>query len=235
MPYTPPHTFVDGTIITSTDFQSNSDDLRIYLHSGILSSDIQNTKWIDTRHIQPPEYEPFQAVQHGVTGHQGGQDGGGDGVRLTFLTKFLTGGGISGLTQNWAEVPSTSFQVQIRRAAKVVFHYWYEVECGPDDSTNGQQVTEFDRLVWVAPYIGNISLRQPDAAQEAQNHQEGWRTTYPIGASRTYPVCGAYGQRDGTLVVEAPLGTTTVGLCYYSQIDRVAVVNWGIAIETFYL
>jgi hypothetical protein len=37
------------------------------------------------------------------------------------------------------------------------------------------------------------------------------------------------------LVHSAPNGRTTFGLATHSQLDRAAVVNWGVAIETFYL
>ena len=48
-------------------------------------------------------------------------------------------------------------------------------------------------------------------------------------------MAGGYGQRDGTLVYEAPNGQSTFGLAFHSQIDRVAVVNWGVALEAYYL
>jgi hypothetical protein len=236
MAYTPPNTLTNGTTLTASDLQGNFEALRVYLHSGIVQADIDSSKWIDTRHVQPPVYEPFSGIQHGVTGHQGGQWAGGENIRLTFCTKFLTGGGVQGSNDTWRVIPNTAIRIETRREAKLVFHYWYELECGPDDSTGGQQVASGDRLVWVAPYIGEgVALKQTTAAQESQNHQEGWNTSYPIGADKPYPVCGGYGQRDGTVVYNAPLGSTTIGLCQYSQIDRVAVVNWGIAIETFYL
>jgi hypothetical protein len=31
------------------------------------------------------------------------------------------------------------------------------------------------------------------------------------------------------------LATVTAGLCYYGQIDRVGIVNWGIALEAWYI
>ncbi len=235
MAYTPPVTFSAGTVLTAADVQSCQDDLRVYLHSGIVSGDIDPGTWIGTRHVQPPVFEPYSGVQHGVTGHQGGQRAAGDGARLTFCTRFLTGNGAASASGDWKRVPSTSFQVDIRRAATVAYHYWWEVECGPDDGASTQLPAIADRLVWIAPYVGNPSLKQLTAAQEAQNNPNGLRSSVPYGASRPHTFSASYCQTSGTVVSSASLGTTTVGLCFYSQIDRAAVVNWGISIEAFYL
>ena len=237
MAFTPPTTFADGTVLTSANLEGNFEALRVYLHGGIVAGDVEAAQWIDTRHVQPPLFEPFSGLQHGVSGHQGGQWGGGVGVRLSFATKFLTGGG---RTSNnvFVPLPNTAFTIDCRQAAKVLFHYWYELEAGFDGSTGGQQVTAADRLVWIAPYVGPVGSAYASYrshAQEAQNYQDGFRSTYPLGMNRTYPMAGGYGQRDGTLVYEAPNGQSTFGLAFHSQIDRVAVVNWGVALEAYYL
>ena len=62
----------------------------------------------------------------------------------------------------------------------------------------------------------------------------GWDGSV-VSALRPYTIQGAYQSRDGTFMYEAPNGITTFGLAAHSQIDRVAVVNWGVSIETFYL
>jgi hypothetical protein len=62
-----------------------------------------------------------------------------------------------------------------------------------------------------------------------------WRTGAPLGPNIPYTIAGAYQSRDGVLVHSAPNGRTTFGLATHSQLDRAAVVNWGVAIETFYL
>jgi len=235
MAYLPPNTFSNGSVLTAADVQSNQDDLRVYLHSGIVAGDIDSSEWINTRHVQPPVYEPFSGVQHGVSGHQGGQRAAGDGVRLTFCTRFLTGNGVASASGDWKRVPNTSFQLDIRRAATVAYHYWWEVECGADDGAGSQLPAIADRLVWIAPYVGNPSLKQLTAAQEAKNNPNGLDSATPYGSARPHPFSASYCQTSGTVITAASLGVTTVGLCFYSQVDRVAVVNWGIAIEAFYL
>ena len=162
MAYTPPTTFTAGTALTSADLQGNAQALRVYLHRGIISTDLQSsTPWVRTGHIQPPILEPWQGVQHGVGGHVAGQWGGGESVRLTFLTSALSGGGLVGAT-GWHVIPSTSFTIQLRRAAKVVYHWWAEVENGPDDVpfVSGRNYAVGERLVAtrLAPYLADVLL-----------------------------------------------------------------------------
>jgi hypothetical protein len=237
MGYTPPVTFAASTVLTAADVQSCVDDLRIYLHKGISVSDLEAAQWVDTRHIQPPKQHPYHGLQHGVTGWQGGLGSPGEGARLTFATKYLTGGGLVDSNVEFLRVPNTSFKVEIRRAAKVLFHWWVEVEAGPDDSTytSGRTFVVDDRLAFFAPYVSSTGGSDTRQAQEIQTHQEGWGSSYPIGASAPYTVCAGYGQRDGVFAVEVGVGSVTVGLAAHSQIDRVGVVNWNVAIEIFYL
>ena len=46
MAFTPPNTFVDGSIVTAADMQGNDQALRVYLHRGIVAGDFEATKWI---------------------------------------------------------------------------------------------------------------------------------------------------------------------------------------------
>jgi hypothetical protein len=241
MSFSPPNTFVDGTTVTSADLEGNYQALRVYLHGGIVAGDIENVQWIDTRHIQPPVYEPFSQVQHGISGHQGGSDSGL--VRLTFCTKYLSGGGRTS-SNAFHPIPQTAITVDARRACTMLFHYWWEVEAGPDESTGaGQNSTKAERKVWIAPYVGTPDTAYSQYrmhAQEAANNinvntgTNGWDGSV-VSALRPYTIQGAYQSRDGTFMYEAPNGITTFGLAAHSQIDRVAVVNWGVSIETFYL
>jgi len=239
MSYSPPNTFTDGTTLTSAALEGNSQALRVYLHNSIVAGDVQNSTWIQTRHVQPPTFEPFAGVQHGVSGHQGGQWAGGVNARLTFATKYTTGGGRPA-TSIFERLSNTSFQIDIVQPNSIVlFHHWYEAEIGPDYSTNGGQVTtEEDRLVWIGAHIGKTELVGSSTLaglQEAQNLQDSWNGTYPIGAIKSMPYTGGYASRDGTLMDFKGAGTYTYGLIYHSQVDRVALVNWGIAIEVYYL
>ncbi len=238
MSFSPPNTFADNTVCTSADLEGNYQALRVYLHKGIVPGDVDAGQWIDTRHIQPPSVEPYSGVQHGVSGHQGGNDSGM--VRLTFATKYLSGGGRSSSTSFHA-IPGTAITVDARRACTMVFHYWWEVEAGPDESTGGGQETDTDRQVWIAPYVNKPATAYSSYrghSQECVNVQDSffmWANPANYGAIKPYTLAGAYQSRDGVLVHSAPNGVVTFGLAAHSQIDRVAVVNWGVAIESFYL
>jgi hypothetical protein len=237
MSFTPPTTFADGTICTSAALEGNFQALRVYLHGGIVPGDIENAQWIDTRHVQPPSFEPFSSVQHGITGHQGGNDSGL--IRLTFCTKYLSGQGRTS-SQAVHPIPGTAITVDTRRASTAVFHYWWEVEAGPDESTGAGQVsTAEERQVWIAPYVNDPASAYSQYrghAQEVANVQDIIQMWLgPTGPRWPYSVNGGYQSRDGVLVHSAPNGRTTFGLATHSQVDRAAVVNWGVAIETFYL
>lgn len=238
MSYSPPTTFADGTVLTSAALEGNEQALRVYLHRGIVSGDFLSAPWIDTRHIQPPSFEPYAGLQHGVSGHQGGQWAGGTGIRLTFATKYLSGQGrpssdaVHGL-------PNSSFTLQIRRAAKVLYHFWYEVENGKDESTAAYQVAADERQVFVMPWFGaldNAVGTSRDRAQETRNNEYGVGTGYPVGLERPLVQGGGYGSKQGTMAVDfAGVGLATFGLAVHSLTDRCGVVEWGVAIEAFYL
>ena len=238
MSYTPPTTLVDGTTLTAAAIEGNNEALRIYLHRGIVAGDLANTKWIDTRHVQPPSYEPYSGVQHGVTGHQGGQWAGGTGLRMTFATKYLSG---QGRTSSSAvhPVPNTGFTLQIRRASRILFHYWWDLENGKDESTAGYQAAQEDRQVWIMPYFGSINNAvgsYSNYAQETRNNEFGMSGTYPIGTSFSYIAGGGYASKQGTLGLNyTGQGTATFGLAAHSLVDRCGIVEWGVSIEAYYV
>lgn len=242
MAYTKPKTLTPGSVLTSADITDNQKALRLYLHEEILTSDFEASDWIQTRHIQPPVYDPYTGDQHGVSGHIAGQAAEGVGVRLTFCTSFLTGGGRAGALPEWVRIPNTSFTLDMRRGYRGLFHYWIELEHGPDNVpfVTGENYDVKDRLCYVAPYVGNPSLVDTTAAQEGQNHQGDpaglWLTAPPYGARLPYTIGAGYGARDGCVAFESSgTGRVTVGLAHYSQIDRVAVVNWGVSLEAWYI
>ena len=244
MSYTPPNTFTAGTVLTGAAVEGNNEALRVYLHGAIPAADVATDNWIDTRHIQPPVYSPFEGLQHGVSGHQGGQWSQGPVVRLTFLTKYLTGNGAQ-RSRSWQRIPNTSFKVQLQHPAFLVFHYSYEIEVGPDTSSGADQIATADRQVWIGPYIGANPLQDgvvtQSMMQEAANHSGHFRVN-PVGANFTYPSRGGYAQRDGTIIIDdttatfpRPVGEVNIGLVGYSTVDRAAVVNWSCVLETFYI
>jgi hypothetical protein len=237
MSYTPPTVFTDGTILTAAALEGNAEALRVYLHRGIVAGDLAATKWIDTRHVQPPEVEPYSGVQHGVTGHQGGQWAGGSNIRMTFATKYLSGNGRrSSAVHN---IPNTSFTLDIRRSAKILFHYWWDLENGKDESTATYQAAVEDRQVFIMPYFGSIRNAIGsfgDRAQETRNNEDGVSAGYPIGLDETLVGGGGYGSKQGTLAVDyAGVGRASFGLAAHSLTDRCGIVEWGVSIEAFYL
>jgi len=236
MAYTPPNTFVNGTKLTAADAEGNFEALRVYLHENISSGDFEATTWIERRHIQPPTLQPYTGVQHGVSGHQGGQWSGAN-IRMTFATKFLTGNGQPDVN-SFHHIPNTAFTLDIRRAGTLLFHYWWECEAGNDNSTASYQVAEALRSVFICPWIGSVDTAFSTyraRAQETRNQAYPIANSFPNGISETYVQGGGYGAKQGTLVASTSLGRMSFGLAAHSAIDRVGIVNWGVAVEVYYL
>ena len=236
MAYTKPVTFTAGTTLLAGDLQANDDALRVYLHEDVTSADLQQTNWIDTRHIQPPTYNPILGVQHGVTGHQGSQWAGGVKAGFTFCTSFVTGGARSATQAQWEVIPGTAMKFDIRKPGVAFFHWWVDSLGGPDTVPNAV-FSDANKRVAICPYHTNHnSLVNIDTtyAQETCNNTDGFDGTNG-GALFPYNVSG-YGQRQGTFRHATSTGTELVmGLCQWSSIDRMLIFNWGISVEIFYL
>ena len=160
MAYTKPNTFADGTTLLAAEVQGNVDALRVYLHNNVVQADLLASKWVDTRHVQPPSFDALTGLQHGVTGYQGGQWSGAL-VNLQFVTSYLNGAGRNSSLGEWARVPNTSFELDLRRNATVLLHWSVEMEGGPDDiaQVSGRTPAIADRYAFVAPYIGTLDQR----------------------------------------------------------------------------
>ena len=241
MAFTPPNTFTPQTALTAADLEGNAEALRVYLHRGVVVGDLRTSKeWIDTRHVQPPSFEPYSGVQHGVTGHQGGNWAGGEGIRLTFATKFLSGNGRQS-SKRFHAFPQTAISIQARQDCHVLFHWWYELENGRDSSTAPYQVSAAERRVYVVPYhvSGTFEDAEPynfrARSQETRQVNEQLQTSFPIGLDRPFVAAGGYSAKQGTFAhaITSPL-PITFGLAIHSLSDRCGIVNWGVAIESFY-
>ena len=240
MAYVKPNTFSDGTTLLAAEVQGNVDALRIYLHEGIVQADLLNSQWVDTRHVQPPRFDPLTGLQHGVTGQQGGQWSGAL-VRLQFSTSYVTGNGFASSAGDWRRLPNTTFDIDVRRNAKILMHWSVEMEGGPDDvpAVSGRTPAIGARYSYVCPYVGTMDLagRNNYDPQEIKNNANGFRSGTPFGPDRPYSACNGYGRRTGVKArtLTAGADVTPIGLCTWSQIDRSVVINWSIALEVWYL
>jgi hypothetical protein len=242
MAYSKPNAFTPTTVVDAVDVQGNFDALRVYLHDGVIGPDLQtSSQWVDIQHIQQPVIDPYLGLQHGVTGWQGGQSSGGPLVRATFSSSFMTGAK-SG-SQDWIPVPQTAIKIQVRKPGTLVFHYMWDVIVGPDDgfaAGSGGLPAEEYRVVYVAPYFGGPSSVQGTdmpriavAAQETVNNRSGW-VNLEKSPAKPYERVG-FGSKDGTLVRSLTVGEYIVGMCSFSEVDRVAFLNWSTSIEFWYI
>jgi hypothetical protein len=237
--YSPPNTFAAGDIIKAEDLDENDAALTIYLHEGVVSGDLSSARWVQTRHFQPPLLDPISGLQHGLTGFQGGQWNGGINAKATFGTGLLTGKRYGASTKTWEVVPQTTFTMTLRRPSKVIFHWWMESMNGPDTGARSQGA---DAYMWVSEFrtSGYLSATKTKVitdtySEEAVNNSAGFSTAGnpPGGPDFPYTLLG-YGNMAGTTIFNAT-DTLTVGLAHLSTIDRSAILNWGIAVEAYYL
>lgn len=237
MAYSPPTTFINGQPLSAAGLKANDDALTVYLHEGVDPGDLKTAGWVDTRHFQAPVIDPITGVQHGITGFQGGQWDGGALVRCQFGSAFLTGKRYGASDQNFVAIPQTTFAVALRRQSTVVFHWWMESLNGPD---NGPRSAGASAQMWVTEYNAGGLLAGTGAqsftqtyAQECINNHKGWQENPPLGAEVPYSLLG-YGNMSGVKVFSSS-DYLAVGLTHLSTIDRSAIINWGIALEAYYL
>jgi hypothetical protein len=240
MAYSKPNTFVNGNTLTASDVKGNDEALKVYLHEGVALGDLQNTPWVQTEHIQAPVLDPIINVQHGVSGFQGSQWDGGILARCQFGSAFLTGKRYGATAQdNWTVIPQTTFGIELRKSATVLFHWWMESNNGPD---NGPRSLGADAYMWVCEYNNSGLLAgyqklnvQTTDATECVNNTGGYTSAGnpPAGPQYPYTLLG-YGNMSGTKIINTS-GTLAVGLAHLSTIDRSAIINWGVTIEAYYL
>lgn len=238
MAYSPPVTFTNGTPLDAADLLSNDDALRAYLHEGVANGDLRTSaRWVETRHIQQPNYEPVAGLQTGVSGTSGGHTSGGPRTRLTFVSSFIAGTGRGGDPQ-WAMVPETSLELDTRRSGRALYHWSLEAWVGPDDVPTSTNPTASDaRRVYLAPAVvrGGVITPSTSRAQEVRQNQDNWLTASPGGAEYPFNLSG-YGLRAGTHLVTFGTGERlSIGLALYSQVMSSVVFNWSIAVEAYYL
>ena len=136
--------------------------------------------------------------------------------------------------------PQTAISFDVRSPARCLFHYWFELENGRDNSAASYQVSAAQRRVYIIPYTGTFDsatvANYQSRAQETRNVADGFTTAYPFGLNRPFVVGGGYGAKQGTFALDVTSPTvTTFGLAVHSLSDRCGLVNWGIALEAYYL
>lgn len=237
MAYNAPNTIPANSPLQASAIKGNDDALKVYLHEGVDPGDLRQTPWIQTRHIQKPVVDAISSVQHGITGFQGSQWDGGVLARATFGTGFLTGKRYNATLGNIEIIPQTTFTLDLRKQAVVVFHWWIEGNNGPD---NGSRTAGNNAYIYITEYnssglLAGTGIKGTTSAymSESVQNYNGWQVNPPGGPAEPY-VCQGYNNSGGTKVLNTS-GSLTVGLCHVTNIDRCVCLNWGVTIEAYYL
>lgn len=239
MPYVKPVDFSASTKLLTSTYQADADAARVYLHQGITGADIAPTNWCQTRHlVGPAEFSPAVGVgggvQHGISGHQGGQNGLMSLSRFTFACQTLN----NSSDGEWAIVPLTSTQIEMRRPATVILHWWAELLAGPDNRAYSG-FGDDERAVWIKPFIGDPSQSPTSGASVTVNNINGWDNSSPYSVQPDKPwEYHGWGDMEGSAVLlkasSLYIGRSTIGLAAWTTLSRAAFLNWGFSIETHY-
>lgn len=251
-----PTSFPASGVLQAATIKQNDDDLRKYLHEGIVSGDLQSSSaWIDTQHIQPPKYQPKTNIQHGVTGHLGGRVY-RPGRWYTMTTASFTRRGRGTTTPSWAEVPNTAVTFDLRGATTAIFHYHFTIYVHPDITTLGGTAPNLSRRVYVAPYFRDArvpfnggQVYEQGALETRMNVgtplANGFSTTSGVGGGEAdggarvvYNVSG-YGQRTGQYLKAIPASSVSegqfhCGLAHWSLAHLGLVTSWSVCVEAYY-
>ena len=245
-----PAAFPVGGVLQASTMQQNDDDLRKYLHEGVVSGDLQAAPaWVDTQHVQPPRIDPVRNMQHGVTGHLGGKVY-RPGEWFTMTGASFTRNGRSEDNPVWSEVPSTAVTVNLRGATSAVFHYHLTAFVCPDTATTG--VADLLKRVYFAPYFryagtpfsdsavheeGSVEVRN-NVGDSANPADRGGFSAIRGGPAGSYN-CSGYGQRTGayyTSIAASNNRTNEVhfGLAHWSLAHTSLVTSWAVCVEAYY-
>lgn len=244
-----PTSFPASSTLLAGTMQQNDDNLRKYLHEGIVSGDLQSgPAWVDTKHVQQPRIDPVRNVQHGATGQLGGRVY-RPGQWFTMTGASFTRNGRSSTNPTWSEVPTTAVSINLRGSAKVVFHYHLTAVVGPDKSTTTGVSDELKR-VYFAPYYRPSEVPFSDSAVYAagavevrNNIGDGSGNRSGFSSLRGGPAgsynCSGYGQRTGAYYKQVTLtgGRTNevhFGLAHWSLSHVSLVTSWAVCVEVYY-
>lgn len=229
MAFSPPNSFAASTRLVASTWTGNADALRVYLHSGIVASDIATGDWADTRHIAgPPVIDTTSGIQHGVTGHQGGLSSRASLSRLTFTTQAQNST-VSG--RAWAPIPLTSIRIEVRRRSDIILSWWSELLVGPDDRSG-------TRNAWIGYYVSQAVFTSGAQSHVAPSNANGFDSSTPRKVMPDLPwEFSGWHDADGTAVTHRYadnfVGVATLGLAAFSNVTRTAVLNWGVTVESY--
>ena len=126
----------------------------------------------------------------------------------------------------------------LRKKATVIFHWWMESNNGPDDGVGSLLSAAY---MWVGEYNASGPLASTGSKSITNTYSQEVVANYGGFVPSVLPATGpllpytllGYGNMSGTSVFGAT-DNLAVGLAHISQIDRSAIINWGISLEVYY-
>ena len=118
MSYSPPNTFVSGTVIAAGDVQGNTDAIQAYANGGIISGDLASTAWCEQQHIVAPEYNATTSTLQAVSGSVSEAERPRFTGRYSYVQR-ATSNQLAGVTA-WQWVPGTVQQFIVPRSTRAI-------------------------------------------------------------------------------------------------------------------
>jgi len=235
--FTPSKVWSGGEIVLAADVQGNLDDLKNYLasldESALESLGTGPAAWVGVNQLMRGQYDPIINRAHFVSGCFGGHVRSYAGGRFTYASHANTG--VVG-TNQYAHVPMTTVDIEVRRPMTVLFHWWAVSFMEPDgDTTNTGGKSNFF-VYWDTPdnYEGRTRQRFQDelvAGFDADSLEEGVHDNTTVRSQQSR-MMGSTSLRH----ITAP-GTYSLGLASSTTkgIAKLQLVAWGVSFEGFYI
>lgn len=236
MAYIPVYSPASGDVISATGVDNNDKKLQTYLHQ-VETSAFNPSQWVNTQHIQAPVIIPLKFMQEGVSGMVAGLPSVGPFASPTFASSSTIGGSAQGADPKWDFLPGTCIEVTRKRSLSALYHWWAEVQAGPDDGSHRASFpVPLDRVVQITPYSG-VMTGVDIGEQHALDCPNAvtWDAATPRGPKYPYARRGSALMSGVYLDKSSGRGRRAFGLAVRSQISRVAVINFGWTLELFYL
>ena len=149
----------------------------------------------------------------------------------------FTSQGINGFDGNyWAPIPLMSLRIEVRRRSDVILNWWAECISGPDD----RPFSGFTaiRTSWISFWSQKPEFTEKSRSSLHPTNVHGFEGAAPHEVAPDLPwELSGWNDAEGSAVLykwsDNAVAPITCGLSAFGFIRRVAVLNFGVTIESY--
>lgn len=230
MSYTPPNTFVAGTVVQANLLQQNLQEMQEYANGGVVAGDLSTSPWVEQQHIVRPSYESATRTFTAVSGVSSAASRGRFLGRYTYVQRATS-------TRNedvsvWQFIPGTFSRIELPRIPKALFIQFSFSGTTPSDATvatgtdYGFPGSDVRMLVYPGEIVDGSNLQSPELLTEhlLQAEDDG-----DIGAG-----VGRRDHQSGFHMIANPGNRLfSIGLVGKSTMPNTRIWRWSVAIESW--